>query len=239
MLEGLCYNVSECLLSECLRSQIQAILGQILTFPDPPVTRSNFHGLLNGLYWCLTYSTVLYVGHLYKPIWKFAQPLLVLHILCSNRTYWGILGPLKSVLALFQLLHGKVIFVAKPVRILTPSLEYCFSVIFSNIFCIKCVVLVNINYPKVGKHQYISGSQPRYQIVSNYQRPWHNEMSDFHNLSVLADSYALNHNVCHRYDLDFRGDRDPFWPTLRQLCGSIWIFLIWKTNVLHLKTDRG
>ena len=40
VLEGLCYNVSE-----CLRSQIQAILGQILTFPDPPVTRSNFHGL--------------------------------------------------------------------------------------------------------------------------------------------------------------------------------------------------
>ena len=43
-------------------------------------------------------------------------------------------------------------------------------------------------------------------------------MSDFHNLSVLADFYALNHIVCHRYDLDFRGERDPFGTTLRKLC---------------------
>ena len=44
-----------------LQSQIQAILGQILTFPDPPCQlRKNFM-VRNGLYRCPTYSTTYFM----------------------------------------------------------------------------------------------------------------------------------------------------------------------------------
>ena len=57
-----------------LQSQIQAILGQILTFPDPPCQ-------LGQLKW----SEMACTG----------VPQIVLHILCSTRTYWGHFRPCK------------------------------------------------------------------------------------------------------------------------------------------------
>ena len=40
-----------------LQSQIQAILGQILTFPDPPCQLGQIFMVPNGLYKCPTNST--------------------------------------------------------------------------------------------------------------------------------------------------------------------------------------
>ena len=40
-----------------LKSQIQAILGQILTFPDPPCQLGQIFMVPNGLYKCPTNST--------------------------------------------------------------------------------------------------------------------------------------------------------------------------------------
>ena len=57
-----------------LQSQIQAIPGQILTFPDPPCQ-------LGQLKW----SEMACTG----------VPQIVLHILCSTRTYWGHFRPCK------------------------------------------------------------------------------------------------------------------------------------------------
>ena len=57
-----------------LQSQIQAILGQILTFPDPPCQ-------LGQLKWSQMACT--------------GVPQIVLHILCSTRTYWGHFRPCK------------------------------------------------------------------------------------------------------------------------------------------------
>merc|ERR1711952_1681 len=71
-----------------LQSQIQAILGQILTFPDPPCQ-------LGQLKWSQMACT--------------GVPQIVLHILCSTRTYWGHFRPCKV---------GEVVFVATAVRIL-------------------------------------------------------------------------------------------------------------------------
>ena len=63
-----------------LQSQIQAIPGQILTFPDPILpTRSNFYGL----------KWLVQVSHtLYNIYYVQLAPI------------GGILGPVKSVLAL-------------------------------------------------------------------------------------------------------------------------------------------
>ena len=57
-----------------LQSQIQAILGQILTFPDPPCQ-------LGQLKW----SEMACTG----------VPQIVLHISYSTRTYWGHFRPCK------------------------------------------------------------------------------------------------------------------------------------------------
>ena len=62
-------------------------------------------------------------------------PHIVLHILCWTRTYWGHFRPsiyisLKSVLALFQLPQGEVVFVALAVRILEILLLGQFLQIF-------------------------------------------------------------------------------------------------------------
>ena len=57
-----------------LQSQIQAILGQILTFPYPPCQ-------LGQLKWSQMACT--------------GVPQIVLHILCSTRTYWGHFRPCK------------------------------------------------------------------------------------------------------------------------------------------------
>ena len=57
-----------------LQSQIQAILGQILTFPDP-------HCQLRQLKW----SEMACTG----------VPQIVLHVLCSTRTIWGHFMPCK------------------------------------------------------------------------------------------------------------------------------------------------
>jgi len=57
-----------------LQSQIQAILGQILTFPDPPCQLSQ-----------LKWSEMAFTG----------VPQIVLHILCSTRTYRGHFRPCK------------------------------------------------------------------------------------------------------------------------------------------------
>ena len=57
-----------------LQSQIQAIPWQILTFPDPPCQ-------LGQLKWSQMACT--------------GVPQIVLHILCSTRTYWGHFRPCK------------------------------------------------------------------------------------------------------------------------------------------------
>ena len=57
-----------------LQSQIQAMLGQILTFPDPPCQ-------LGQLKW----SEMACTG----------VPQIVLHISYSTRTYWGHFRPCK------------------------------------------------------------------------------------------------------------------------------------------------
>ena len=44
-----------------LQSQIQAILGQILTFPDPPCQLSQIFMVWNGLYRCPTNSTTYFI----------------------------------------------------------------------------------------------------------------------------------------------------------------------------------
>merc|ERR1719394_635541 len=56
------------------QSQIQATLGQILTIPDPPCQ-------LGQLKWSQMACT--------------GVPQIVLHILCSTRTYWGYFRPSK------------------------------------------------------------------------------------------------------------------------------------------------
>ena len=60
-----------------LQSQIQAILGQILTFPDPLPIQSNFYG----------------------PKWV-VQVSHTEYYICSTRTYWGHFRPSKVSLAL-------------------------------------------------------------------------------------------------------------------------------------------
>ena len=87
---------------------------RILTFPDPPA-----HS----------------VKSLLSQMFCTGVPNIELQILRSSRSYWGHFRPSKSVLALFSLLHGEVVFVATAVQIL----EILLLGHFIQMFCMKCV----------------------------------------------------------------------------------------------------
>ena len=84
------------------------ILRQIMTFPDPPCQLGQIFMVPNGL--------------------NRDVPQIVLHIQLAP--IGGILGPLKPVLELFQLLNGEVVFVVTAIRILEillSALSYFFE----------------------------------------------------------------------------------------------------------------
>ena len=148
-----------------LQSQVQAIPGQILTFPDPPCK----HGQLK-------WSEIACTGVQY----------IVLHISCSNRTYWEHFRPSKvsfsSIAERSSLLLRQYDF-----------WKYCFKVIF-----FKCFVL-NVSYASI----FIATQRPKTMdisligwphlgslIVKNLRQPWHTYLINNICLTLWSSSAA-------------------------------------------------
>ena len=111
-----------------LKSQIQAILGQILTFPDPPCQLSQIFMVWNGLYRCPTNRTTCFMFNSHH------------------------LGAFYALQSQFQRYSGEVVFAAMAVQILKILLLGHFL----QMFCMKCVLCINISRPEAKWYEYIT-----------------------------------------------------------------------------------